>query len=312
MKLKISYRVENWKSYNQALRNRGNLSFWFTDEIFRVERSSKRGRPSEFSDAFIELALTIRHLFHLPLRATQGFLDWVFAAQGIDFTCCDFSLLSKRTAGIAKKIERVLPNIDYVKDLVFDSTGLKVYGEGEWKVRTHGKDKRRKWKKLHLAVDTQTHQIVGHLLTGAKAHDGKKLKPLLRNVKKVGRGYGDGAYDQHQCYQVLAQKGARPVIPPRKNAKPDQIVWTEAEQWRNLNVNACEALGRKEWKVGVGYHHRSLAETHVGRFKQIFTGQMQTQKLANQKAEIAIKVKILNYMAKLGMPDTKTTKTWVP
>jgi hypothetical protein len=238
-------------------------------------------------------------------------MDSLFKMQGIDFSCCDFSLLSKRAAEVGKHLERIAQKVGHVAHLVFDSTGLKVYGEGEWKVRTHGKDKRRKWKKLHLAVDTQTHQIVGHLLTGAKAHDGEKLKPLLRNVKKVGRGYGDGAYDQHQCYQILAAKGARPVIPPRKNAKPSQIVWTEAEQWRNLNVNACEALGRKEWKVGVGYHRRSLAETHVGRFKQIFTGHLQAQKLANQKAEIAIKVKLLNYMATLGMPETQTTKTWV-
>ena len=310
MKLKISYRVKNWKSYNQALRNRGDVTIWFTEDAFVPAHAGKRGRPPKYSVNFIRMVLTLRSVFRLPLRATQGFVNSLLKIHGIEMSCCDYTLLSKRAAEVGAQLKRMLQKIDRVAHVVVDSTGLKVFGEGEWKTRLYGKEKRRTWKKLHLAIDAESHEIVGHMLTGNNTNDGAALKPLLENIGTVGHAYLDGAYDQKQCYEVLAKKGARPIIPPRKNSKSDKMVWTVAEQWRNLNVNAVQAFGLESWKVGVGYHRRSLSETNVNRFKTIFTGHLQSRKLANQVAEAGIKVDILNTMTRLGMPATQVTKKW--
>ena len=105
MRLQVSYQVKNWKQYNQALRQRGNLQIWFNEDVITPPTPKPgRGRPTKFSQGLIELALTVRYLFHLPLRAAQGFVDSLFSLQKIDFKCCDYSLLSRRAKSVGKKL----------------------------------------------------------------------------------------------------------------------------------------------------------------------------------------------------------------
>lgn len=313
MKEKISYRVENWKQYNQALKNRGNIFVWFTDDVFKRpanQYSPKGGRPQEFSTGFIEMALAIRYYFHLPLRATEGFLNGLFEMQGLNVRSCDYTLLSKRAPDVSVKLKQATRSEEIIH-LVVDSTGLKVFGDGEWKTRLYGPEKRRTWRKLHLAIDAQTHRIVGNLLTANTVADGSVLEKILEPVKSIDKSYMDGAYDQMQCYEAIVRRGGRAIIPPRSTSTTHKVVWSIPEQMRMLNVQGCELVGSGSWKVGMGYHRRSLAETAMGRWKRTFGGDLRSQKMENQICESQIKVKILNRMTDLGMPRTRKEIRWV-
>jgi Transposase DDE domain len=147
--------------------------------IFDGERQW-RGRPGEYSDAAIECCLVLRSLFHLPLRATQGFVEGMIRLLDLDIAASDYTLLCKRAGQL--KIELKALAKDTPMDIVVDSTGLKFFGEGEWNVRTHGKSKRRSWRKLHLGVNANTHEIEGFALTDNNVHDGDEIDHILPNV----------------------------------------------------------------------------------------------------------------------------------
>ena len=151
---KPAYRIRNWKQYNDALVRRGSLTLW-VDQDDAPRRGDIRGRPSggpssEYSDLAIECLLTLRAVYHLTLRATEGFARSLFELMGVDLPVPDYTTLCRRAATVRITLPK---KADGPLHLVLDSTGLKVYGEGEWKVRQHGYSKRRTWLKLHLAVD---------------------------------------------------------------------------------------------------------------------------------------------------------------
>lgn len=143
--------------------------------------------------------------------------------------------------------------------MVIDSTGLKVFVEGEWKVRKHGAEKRRVWRKLHLAVDPVTHDIVAAEISLENVHDAEVLPTLLNPLRrKLGRVYSDGAYDSKASHQHISRKGATACIPPRKNAE-----LCEKGHPRNEAVQVMRKEGQAHWKKISGYHRRSLAETVI-------------------------------------------------
>lgn len=160
---KPRYKTTNWKQYNQALINRGSLTFWIDEEAIATWKAttgpSKKGRPLVFSDLAITTALMVKRVFSMPLRALQGFINSVFKLANVPLVCPHYTCISKRakTVNISFKTK----TRGAIEHLAIDATGLKVYGEGEWKVKKHGTDgKRRVWRKLHIAVDTHTHEII--------------------------------------------------------------------------------------------------------------------------------------------------------
>lgn len=181
-----------------------------------------------------------------------------------------------------------------------DSTGLKVYGEGEWKVRQHGVEKRRDWRKVHLAVDPDSQTILAQLLTDSRTHGGTAALPLLDQIDApLDTFYGDGAYDQQKVYDALEKRPAWAIIPPRKNAKADP----GHRSWeRDASIQEIQRNGRAAWNKAVGYHRRSLAETAVSRLKGAFGDRLKNREPPNQKNEVAIRAKLLNWFVKLGMP----------
>jgi hypothetical protein len=189
-------------------------------------------------------------------------------------------------------------------DVIVDSTGLKVFGEGEWKTRTHGKSKRRTWRKLHLLIDAETQEIVADVLTENDVHDSEEVSPLLKQVRnKVGRFYGDGAYDPWGVRTTLEEKEIEQVIPPRKDAVIKQHGNSkEPRLERDEAVRGIRKYGRKGWKQRIGYHRRSLVEAAMFRLKTIFGAELKNRLFENQKAEARIRCKILNHFTKLGMP----------
>lgn len=294
-------RIVNWADYNNALVQRGNIAFWFPDDLAKhwFFHGDKTGRGSfkTYSDDAIQLCLTIKSVFKLTLRATEGFVNSIFQLMKIPLVSPDYSLLSKRAGDLPVNIPQ-RPTSSPI-DIVFDSTGLKVYGEGEWKVRKHGVSKRRTWRKLHLSINPETHDCVGASLTTVEVGDGEVLPELMEQLgqQPIQRAYGDGAYDTRDCYEHIIARQGEAVIPPRKNA----TYWEKGHP-RNQAVAACRKESRAEWKKAVGYHRRSIAENAMYRYKQLIGETLSARKPSNQGTEAYIGVAVMNQMNTLGMP----------
>ncbi len=190
-------------------------------------------------------------------------------------------------------------------DFVIGSTGLKIFGEDEWKMRTHGKQKRKTWRKYHLSVDPDSHQVTAVELTAANVHDCTVLLTLLSSQKNIGNVYADGAYSLKQGFDAIAAKNGKPFIPVRSGTCIVQEAPSKGEIIRNrLLKTIWKAGGRIPWKGTSGYHRRSLVETHMFRLKAILGGVLKARKLETQAIEAKIMANILNKMASLGMPKS--------
>jgi Transposase DDE domain len=279
-----------------------------------AKKGNKHGREHVYSNAAIEAALTMQAVFRLPLRALEGFVESIFALGKINLSCPDHSTFSRRRAGLDVDVKQRVSSNEPVA-LVVDSTGLKVYGEGEWKVRKHGASKRRTWRKLHLAVDAKTGMILAEELTENDVGDGEVLPKLLEQVDApIEAVAADGAYDSKECYQAVHAAGAVPKIPPRRGAvaQNPQIVKANhdpALRPRDDAIKRITALGgddpaRKTWKVETGYHVRSLAETAMYRRKTLFAPKLSTRTIENQCIESRLVARAMNIMTSLGMPES--------
>jgi hypothetical protein len=300
------YRVRNRREYNQALVKRGSLTIWVDEQAVRTwhyQGPPRWGARFVYSDLAIQCLLTLRAVFHLPLRATQGMARSVFDLMGLALDIPHDSTLSRRAAELPVDLARRSAGPLH---LVIDSTGLKVYGEGEWKVRKHGYSKRRTWRKLHLAIDADSHEIQAVALTEAKVADAEMVGHLLGPIdRELACAAADGAYDKRKVYRVLGPRAARILIPPRRDAR----IWKHGNVAgphlaRDENLRGIRRLGRRGWKQEVGYHIRSLAETGMYRMKAIFGDPLASRRTACQVTEGAIRARALNIMTHLGMPDS--------
>lgn len=307
-KPKSGYKIRNWSEYNKALVNRYDVTFWLTDEIlsqWRHENADQgQGRPFTYSDLAIETLLTLRELFQLPYRGTEGFGRWVFSLMRLELKIPNYSALCKRAKKLAATIDLLLSKKQGKIDLIVDSTGLKVYGEGEWKVKKHGWAKHRTWQKLHLGVNAGTQEIEAELLTDNSCHDSQAVSPLLKRTRnKVRRFYGDGAYDPWSVRNELAKHKTKQIIPPRCDAKIKRHGNVKQPRLeRDEAIRDIRKYGRKGWKKRIGYHRRSLGETAMFRMKTLFGDHLKNRLLENQKSEARIRCKILNHFTHLGLP----------
>ena len=301
-KRKGTYKITNWRKYNESLVKRGSITFWFSEEAIEkwrhANKEAKVGHPFVYSDAAIESLLVLRELFQLPYRQTEGLGKSLAEQMQITIDIPHFTSLSKRASklGVSLDVRKHTGSID----VVVDSTGLKVFGEGEWKMRKHGKTKRRTWRKLHLAVDPDTHEIVAESTTENSCHDADQTDALLDQVQaKVAKFHGDGAYDQRKVYKTLKHRRIKAIIPPRHNAK---ISRRGSRSSRDVAIRQIRHQGRRQWKERVGYHRRSLAETAMCRMKCCFGDHLKNRLISNQKIETRLRCKILNKFTRLGLP----------
>ena len=310
-KKKDKYRTRNWKEYNQALVNRGSITFWFNEEAIEKwhssEKTGKPGRPEVYSDFAVRCGLAIKAVFRVALRALQGLVTSLIKILGLLIKCPHYSLFSRRAEGLQIPMRRFLKPGELL-NIVFDSTGLKVYGEGEWKVRQHGKSKRRTWRKIHLAVCPDSHEIVMSYLSENNEADCDVIPKMKKHFPgSVRKAYGDGAYDKEPCYREFHRADIEPIIPPQRRAVLHDLLKEPWMKDRNDAIRAISGLGnddeaRKIWKKLKGYHRRSLGETGFYRWKTIFEGQLKSRKIPNQRGEIYAKSMALNKMTGLGMP----------
>jgi hypothetical protein len=221
---KCKHRVTNWAEYNESLRRRADITVWIDASVgphWDMANTGKRGRPGRYSDLAITVCLQIRTVFHLPLRQTQGFLRSLFRLMKLGLAVPDFSTLSRRTGGL-QPLPRESSEASRPLDLVVDSTGLKIFGAGEWQETKHGKtSKRRSWRKLHLGLDLKTGQIECSELTTEDIGDPAALPSLLEQIDgPVERLLADGAYDGFATRDEIARRFAdvEIIIPPPKTA----------------------------------------------------------------------------------------------
>lgn len=304
----MSYRIRNWPQYNKGLKQRGNVTFWLSqstiDTWYDTEKTGKPGSSMTYSDTAILTMMTIKQVYGLPLRALCGFVESVFKLMQLDLSVPDYTTLSRRL----KRLKVTLPVVPTsgARHVVVDSTGVKVYGEGEWKVRAHGISKRRGWRKLHLAVDESTSEILAAVVTDNDCHDGEVLGELLDAIEDdISQVDADGAYDQAHCYDYIDERDAVAGIPPRRNGK----IWFHGNRKgpkhpRDENLRRIRQVGRDNWKGEIGYHRRSIAETAMFRLKTAFGGKVASREMDRQINELLVQCVVLNQMIQLAKPDS--------
>jgi len=311
-KKKDKYRICNWKEYNQSLVNRGSITFWFDENSskkwYSLQRTGKPGRPETYSDDAIRCGLMIKAVFKIALRFLQGFVDSIIKILGLDLTCPHYSIFSRRAKDLEIPLRKLLKPGEKL-NVIFDSTGVKVFGEGEWKVRKHGYSKRRTWRKIHVGMCADSGQVVVSGMSTNNVSDDDAMIHMMEALEgtPLGSVYGDGAYDTTDCRAAISDRGGRQVIPPDKNAKLQRGKTVPCLDERDNALRRIEELGdegRTEWKKEVGYHRRSRVETLMFRYKTILGDRLTSRKNSTQTTEVAIKLDVLNQMIELGMPKS--------
>ena len=303
------YRVTNWKEYNESLVRRGDVTLWFSEEALssweHTNEGRKVGRPFTYSDGAIECLLALRELFRLAYRQTEGLGRALMKLLEADIAIPDFTSLAKRAAKLQVSL-KVTPTTGPI-DVVVDSTGLKVFGAGEWRSDAYRTPKRRTWRKLHLSINAATQEIVAEVLTSRGCDDADLVPTWLAQAESpIATLYGDGAYDKWKLYDHLAQPVIQPVIPPRRGASIRQHGnCNRLPLPRDEAIRSIRRVGRKRWKCLSGYHRRSLVETSMSRLKQTFGPRLKNNGFDNQQTEARLRCKILNQFTQLGMPKFK-------
>lgn len=305
-KRKKIYRIKNWAAYNESLKQRGSLTVWISHYAlahWNAEPAGEPGAPPTYTGQAIATALTIRKLFRLPLRQTEGFLQSLFARLRLKLRAPDYTTLCRRGRCLSVKLPRRKKEIT---DLVIDSSGVKVYGEGEWKVKKHGPGRRRRWKKIHIGIDADGEIRVGEV-TDENTGDSSVAPSLLdQETARINSLTTDGAYDKRNVYAACEQYGiSKIVIPPQKNAK----IWQHGNRAgprhpRDENLRAIRQHGRSGWKSASGYHRRSLVETTMFRYKTILGERALSREDSRLQTELKLGFSILNRMWQLGMPES--------
>ena len=302
------YRVRNWSEYNKGLVSRGSLEVWFKKDDIKSAQGSHGNQV--YSDLRIRCALTIRQLFHLTYRATEGFLCSLIRVNQLDIATPDYSTLCRRSKTL--KVELGARSSGSARHILVDSTGVQVLGEGEWKRLKHGASRCQVWKKLHVALDADTLDILALNVTESARHDGNSLPGLINQITgSIKQITGDGAYDKKNCYECAWQRGAKAVFPPQHNAavqrsktRKNPALVPRDELITTLNSAPDKEEALRVWKKETGYHRRSLVETNMSRLNVIFGDQMSARTPENQVTELAIRCRIINKMNTLGLPKS--------
>jgi Transposase DDE domain len=304
---KAQYKIKNWREYDQALQNRGSLTVWVTPEALAAWHpppTGKRGRARRYSDLAIETGHLLRLAFGRPWRQTEGLLRSIAVLLGISLAVPDHTTFSRRSIGLS--LTPTLTPSNEPVHVVIDSTGLKVYGAGEWQAEKHGGRGRRTWRKLHLAVDPNSHEILASELTTNEIGDSSMVSPLLHQIPgDMASVLADGAYDGEPVYRAVAQRQPQPppavIIPPRATAVQSAIAGTPPSL-RDRHIEVIQKKGRRGWERAVRYGQRALVETAMFRYKVLIGPTLRARKLAAQKVEARVACSVLNRMTQLGMP----------
>ena len=316
VKEKAQTRIKNWSIYNEGLCDRGSFLKLAELAVKEAEKEICRhkprtvGRPKKYPDAIILAIACFREIFNLTYRKSEDFAKDAFSTFNIEIP--DYSTLERRFGDLD-----IDHNIDFrrLKKAVVamvDSTGFKVAGEGEWKVRKHGVSKRRTWTKVHILSDFNSEQILGVSVTADYIGDNLEVPNLINNLPdkikpKITELLGDGAYSSTALYKFIEEDmGKRLIAPPAINAKPNPKL---DRGKRNQDIKRCIEVGKDKWKEENNYHRRSMAENTMHRLKTPLSDKLKSKTLRNQTTEIKVRIHLINYWTNKWMPKyTKTNK----
>ena len=297
--------MKNWHSYDAALRRRGDLTVWVTPAAMAAwtpPRNGRRGRPQQYSAIAIETGLMLRLAFGRPWRQTEGMLASIMRLLGLDLPVPDHTTFSRRSANLT--VTKALSAASGPVNVVIDATGLKVSGAGDWQREKHGGQGHRTWRKLHLAVDPDSGEILASELTTTEDGDASQVGPLLDQISgPIASVTADGAYDGEPVYRLIAERDpvAAVIIPPRSTAVPSNTAETAPTQ-RDQHLQMIQERGRLGWQKAVNYGRRSLGEVAMMRYKTLIGRRLHARTLPTQKSEAATACKVINIMTYLGMP----------
>jgi hypothetical protein len=302
---KQRFRATNWAEYDAALRGRGSLTIWFTAAAiaaWKAEPRTTRGGQPRYSALAITTALTLRAVFRLASRQTEGLIGSIIALLGLDLPVPDHSTMSRRAEAL-----EVLQSQSAIRPmhLLVDSTGLQLCGPGEWLAEKHGSRARRSWRKLHVGVDADTGGIVASTLTTSDVGDASQVGPLLDQVANpIASSTADGAYDQDAVYREVAARhpDAAVIVPPRSSAVPSATAETAPTQ-PEQHLRTIAERGRMGWQKASGYNWRALVEADISRFKLVIGGALRSRTDERRATEVAVAVRALNRMLELGRPE---------
>ena len=306
-----TYRVRNWQEYETGLRARGSLTVWLglTDgklANWNSPRPKRRkpGRPRQYSNHAIETTVTLGVVFGLASRQTEGFLRSLLTLLNLDNDVPDHTTISRRKVRLGKVAFSEQRTVTPVH-LLIDSSGLSVH-VGQRRTPPNARD----YRKLHLAVDEHTGDVVACELTSKRARDASRVASLVGQIERpIASATADAAYDTGDVYEALenhrADRSPKVLIPPRKGAQ--LAIDSAGTRQRNRNIRARSRVGKRKWHVASGYSMRSKVETTFHRYKAILGSAMRARGLASQRVEVRLGCKILNTMTALGTPDGEMT-----
>ncbi len=280
------------------------ITLWISQDAiasWKPAPSGRRGAQRKYSDHAIETALTLRLVFKLPLRQTEGFLRSVLSLMDVDLEAPDHTTVSRRSQQLDLALNHVPANQPI--HLIIDSTGLSIVGQGEWAAAKYGGRGKRAWKKLHIGVD-ESGSIVTEALTHGSADDAKTALDLIGKVEETISSFtGDAAYDTVAIYEAAGARGANVIVPPVKTATISRGR-SALPFARDLTIMRIKEIGRRQWKKESGYHQQARVENTFFRYKTIIGPGLRARHPEAQMAEAVIACNILNRMTNLGMPES--------
>lgn len=308
---KSRYKVKNWSEYNKSLVRRGRIDFWIDKEVIEQwhpkASTKKKGGQQLYSDLAIQACLSLRLLFHIPLRQTQGFMMSLIALAGLKINSPNYTTISRRTSSLKAFREKLKQfETDEAISVLIDSSGVKIKGSGQWHESKHGK-KGSKWLKLHLAVDEENSEIEASILSSSDTSDSSQLLPLLEQIEKdIQDVKADGAYDYDSILEKLESFGikGKGIFPPAKNRLLSED-WLRNPTPRDKHILRIAMDGKDVWEYASGYSKRNRVENTFFRFKNYFGDQLKSRKDENQEVEIKMAVHLLNQMTRIGMPKSE-------
>ena len=291
-------RKRNWKEYNKQLIQRGSLKLLIDPRLLKASKTRKRhrrGRPVEYFSFVIEFLVFVKVHFKLTYRALQGFAHFFLTKFLPRKKVPHYSLICKRIKQLGKSLPSLPSNRGAV--VILDASGMKVYGEGEWKVKIHGRGRPRTWVKAHLAIDSQTQEIVAEAITDKTVGDSKMTSKLLGQLKhRPSQVMADGAYDKAHARKGIRDINAEEIIPPPRNAKHHGK--NDARDRAVLEILGLgnDKLARSVWGKLTGYNQRVLVETAFSSLKRLFGERFFSRTRERQRVESRVRCHLINRM----------------
>ena len=285
-----------WKKTDERLIRRGELILDPSllenhGQELKTMNKGRRGRPYLLANTYVELLSAVRYLYGMPYRQLEGFTRSLHTLVPA-LPPGDYSGLRKRILRLPVDPYRSLKETEEPVTIAIDSTGIKVQKAGGWIERVHGKKKR--YVKLHFAVNTETHEVVAMEVSTDDVHDVKALPGLVEEAEgnvRVAKVYGDGAYDSGDVYRLLEGRGIEPVIKPRRNSRLDA-----GPPSRRRAVDQVRCLGYDGWARLTGYGRRWAVETAYSTFKRVFGEHSLARSFKSIARELVGKVALYNML----------------